>query len=324
MSLFQSRYKKKIDKKEIPLLTIKQHLDIYDNVHIRPPKLETDAHASDFEPQAVALLNNNGLENKGIPIRCDHYLLALCIKGHADKRQNQHRFQITEYSAHFIQPGEIHSFSNTSSDFEIYLLLFDKSYLSKANPSSEMLDSLLYVGPDNRPDIHLDRKEFDQWKNLFHQLDQEMAGKADYYQQVVRSLIIHLLYLLKRKHSANIKRSRTSRQEQIYGEFRALIESHFQLKISVAEYAELLHISPKHLSETVKLVTNHPALHFIQERVVDESRYLLVYTSLNVKQIASKLNFDTPSHFVRFFKKHTGVTPMRFRIIRNNVINGIN
>ena len=72
-------------------------------------------------------------------------------------------------------------------------------------------------------------------------------------------------------------------------------------------------VSAKHLSEIVKSATGLTALHYIHERVIQEAEYLLVYTLLSIKEIAFTLQFDDPSHFSRFFKKHKQLSPIEFR-----------
>jgi AraC-like DNA-binding protein len=51
--------------------------------------------------------------------------------------------------------------------------------------------------------------------------------------------------------------------------------------------------------------------------MIMESKNLLTYTSLTVSEIAFKLHFSEPTHFIRFFKKETGLTPADFRQQKN-------
>jgi len=313
MNLFQSNRKTRVDKKEIPLLTIDESLDIYRKSNAPGSDFGMDISKTNFSHEGTVLLVSKGLENSGIPLRCDYYVLILCLGGQTQLRQNHHRFQIGAQTVQLIQPGEIHSFSDTSSDFQAYVLLFERANLSESGISSEMLDTLFYADPNVLPEIRFGKEELPTWLVLFNQLDFEIREKRTYYQDIIRNLIIHLLYLIRRKRSDTSFGKKLSRQEQLYRDFTVLIETHFQHKKTVSAYAQAMNLTPKHLSETVKKVTNHTALYFIQERLIHESQYLLIYTSLNIKQIASKLNFDTLSHFVRFFKKQTGVTPLLYR-----------
>ena len=51
----------------------------------------------------------------------------------------------------------------------------------------------------------------------------------------------------------------------------------------------------------------------IHERLLLEAKRLLRYSDLPVADIADQLNFEDPSYFSRFFKKHTGFSPSEFR-----------
>ena len=66
-------------------------------------------------------------------------------------------------------------------------------------------------------------------------------------------------------------------------------------KKKVYEYAVLLEITPNHLSETVQQTLNSSALSFIHKRILKEIEYLLSFSDISIKQIASALNFDSAS-----------------------------
>ena len=273
-----------------------------------------DLYSPDFKAEKIVLLSNNGDENKGVPIRCDHYIIVLCVSGACYRRINHHQFQITAQSAHIITPGQIHSFSNTSNEFEIYILLVEQSFLAQFNLAPLILDNLLTVDANCHPNMPLDENEFSAWRSIFQQIDQELRSKHRYHQEIITTQIFTLLFLIKRKLFNNAQQKpRLSRQSEIFTTFKSFIEQHFQEKRTVRAYADLMHITPKHLSETMKAITNHSALYHIHERIIHEGEYLLVYSCQSVKEISNALNFETPSHFGRFFKKHKGVSPLKFR-----------
>jgi AraC-like DNA-binding protein len=51
----------------------------------------------------------------------------------------------------------------------------------------------------------------------------------------------------------------------------------------------------------------------IQERIILEIQRLLLHSDLNINQIGYRLGFDDPSYFVKYFKKHTKISPSEFR-----------
>ncbi|PWJ45017.1 AraC family transcriptional regulator [Sediminitomix flava] len=306
----------KNDKHPIPLQTIENSLALYKHLHAPAPSFGMDIFSEDFEAKDVVILGNNGEGNKGIPIRCDHFVMVLCVSGESHRRINHHRFQIRPQTAHFILPGQIHSFSNTTDDFEIYILLFERSFLAQSKLIAPILDNLLQLDVDCTPSFELTKSEFEDWIHTYQQIAIETKTRDKYYQDILTTHISNLLWKVKRKTASKEHlNNRTNRQEELFTQFKQFIEKYYLEKRTVSEFAELLFISPKHLSETVKEVTNHTALYFIHERMLHEAEYLLVYSSLNIKEIADALRFENPTHFGRFFKKYKAVTPVQFRLM---------
>jgi len=62
-----------------------------------------------------------------------------------------------------------------------------------------------------------------------------------------------------------------------------------------------------------KQITGKTALEQIHEMLVLEAKVLLKQSEMNVSEVADYLKFEGPSYFTRFFKKHTGYTPLDYR-----------
>lgn len=52
---------------------------------------------------------------------------------------------------------------------------------------------------------------------------------------------------------------------------------------------------------------------WVYDVVVLAAKRYLKTTSLTIQQVSEALNFSTPSSFVRFFRQHTGYTPLEYR-----------
>lgn len=94
----------------------------------------------------------------------------------------------------------------------------------------------------------------------------------------------------------------------------ALLEDPRQPFVRVKGYAELLHVTPKYFSWVCKRLSGKTANEIICEEVVRQAKLMLRDNSLSIKQIAERLNFANQSHFGTFFRRHTGVSPCRFRM----------
>jgi AraC-like DNA-binding protein len=102
-------------------------------------------------------------------------------------------------------------------------------------------------------------------------------------------------------------------QSGLFRKFKRLLEDNFLQVHKVNEYASLLNITEKHLNEICKRFNGKTASAMVFDRLVLEAKRLLQHSDLTIKEISFQLNFNDPSHFSKFFKKHTGVTTKDFR-----------
>jgi len=96
-------------------------------------------------------------------------------------------------------------------------------------------------------------------------------------------------------------------------QLRALVDEFFRKERQLGFYAERLCMTIDRLNDHVKRATGVTAGHLVRQRVLSEAKRQLVFTMQPIQDIAAELAFSDPSHFARFFRKHTGTTPHEFR-----------
>ncbi len=94
---------------------------------------------------------------------------------------------------------------------------------------------------------------------------------------------------------------------------RYLVEENFRQQRQLSFYAGKLAMTPDRLNDHVKRAAGVTAGHLIRQRVLTEAKRQLVFTNQPINEIAYDLTFADPSHFTRFFRKQTGLTPQAFR-----------
>ena len=105
----------------------------------------------------------------------------------------------------------------------------------------------------------------------------------------------------------------STRKEVLVHDFFELLAQHYATERRVAFYASKLCVTPKHLTAMVKDVTHLSILEWINNVTVLNIKRQLRTTQATVLQISEELNFKTPSTFVRYFRQHTGTTPLKYR-----------
>lgn len=151
---------------------------------------------------------------------------------------------------------------------------------------------------------------------MYEYIDLETKSENSDYKEVIRLHILEMLYILKRRKLLNqhLSLQASTRAEQITSHYLELIEKHFLTQKSVKAYANMLNITSKHLSETIKATTQKSALSFIHARIIKEIVYLLTYTHCSLKQIAAALNFSTQTTCSRFFRQYYKISPKQYRL----------
>lgn len=104
-----------------------------------------------------------------------------------------------------------------------------------------------------------------------------------------------------------------NREGNLLKEFNELLSKNLNTSRSVKYYADLLAISSKKLNSITKIHWGITAKEFIEERIIHESKKILLETPDTIKQISYTLGFTEPTNFNKFFKKFTSTTPLQYR-----------
>jgi AraC family transcriptional regulator, transcriptional activator of pobA len=103
--------------------------------------------------------------------------------------------------------------------------------------------------------------------------------------------------------------------------FRQLVEERFREHWEVAQYAEALGVTPGRLHAIATRTLGRTPRALIQQRIIYEAAVRLERSAITVKQLSYMLGFRDSAYFNRFFAKHVGIPPARYRsaIVHRNV-----
>lgn len=163
----------------------------------------------------------------------------------------------------------------------------------------------------------LPRKQKTQWTLLAGILDDiqlEWSGDQLAKELALKSLVRLLLIRMARlsfKRSAS--RTVNSEDLRLFRRFTDLIEEHYQEQWHLPRYTTEMAISESRLNQTCQRIANTSPKKLIHDRVLQESKRLLIFSNLSSNEICYQLGFSDPAYFSRFFKKHTRMTTQQFR-----------
>lgn len=106
-------------------------------------------------------------------------------------------------------------------------------------------------------------------------------------------------------------------QVQLFERFYHLVMERHRQSRKVEDYARCLCITPKHLSTTVKLLTGSSAGEWISHSVISDAKTLLrSKQGEHIQSVAHTLGFPDTASFNKYFKRHTHMTPGKWRALR--------
>jgi AraC family transcriptional activator of pobA len=101
--------------------------------------------------------------------------------------------------------------------------------------------------------------------------------------------------------------------------FRARIEDRFRRRESIAAHVAALGTSETSLRVACARIAGRSPAAMLDQRAMLEARRALLYSNLSVAEIGYALGFADPAYFTRFFTRHAGRSPLRYR--RANALN---
>lgn len=254
------------------------------------------------------------------PIRSNLFVFSLVTEGEMHFNLNLISHQVKANQVCLFAPSKTVEITHISNDCKFTFMVFTPDFLTKSGFLVHHKDVLEAWSPRFMPILELTKHEADTLRWLLMRMKELNAPENAHVfkQEVIYHTFMHLMY-----ETANMSRSRKevaaskiNRKEYLAVRFLQLLSVHFKIHRSVQFYANALFITRKYLSKTIKEITGKTPGMLIEEAVLNEARLLLSNPSLAVNDIALTLNFSNQSVFGKFFKKHLGVSPSQYRIIK--------
>lgn len=228
--------------------------------------------------------------------RHDFYYLLALKKGKGDHAVDFISYEVNDNMVFFIRPGQVHQLTLKAGSTG-YLVVFKTDFY--ASPLLRKVN-LCYTNTKRSLAILTD-------------IFQEYSDKQEAYQKVIQANLDIFFIELVRQHSQSSPEGINTYAQERLEEFLELLTQHIAHHKQVAQYADMLHLSPYQLNAITKATLGKTCSAVINEHIILESKRYLLATADQVNQIAWHLGYVDVSYFIRLFKKHTGYSPEAFR-----------
>jgi AraC family transcriptional regulator, transcriptional activator of pobA len=216
-------------------------------------------------------------------------------------------------------------FINSNQHFEIqhisegagFMIFYNRDfYCIQIHDREVACDGLLFNNIFEMPMTELSAKEDLIIRQSFMLIQEELETNASSQEEMIRTylkqVIIRATRIWKEQNLGDLNKE-PAQELDFFRDFSRLVEIHFREKHSVSDYADLLAVSAKTLSNKFSRLHLAQPNEIIKDRILLEAKRLLTYSSMTVKEIAYDLGYEDPAYFNRLFANKTGDTPVAFR-----------
>ena len=194
-------------------------------------------------------------------------------------------------------------------------LLFNSNFYCIFGHDNEVsCNGFLFNGTSDIMRLRLTLEQKEILLDITSKFRNEYLIKDNLQEEMLRILlkrfIISCTRFAREKFSINHEKEKSF---DIIRQFFVLVDNHFKEKKQVQNYAEMLHRSPKTLTNLFSSYGFSSPLRIIHERTEAEVKRLLLYSTKSAKEIAEILGFEDLASFSRFFKNMTGESISDFR-----------
>ena len=251
--------------------------------------------------------------------RRDYYKITLVI-GNSEVHYADQVVEVKKQALSFSNPHIPYKWEHLDNIRSGVFCIFNQHFFHQYGN----LDQYAVFQPGGTHIFELTDAQVDQVNAMFKRMFEEINSDYIHKYDVLRTIVFELIhYAMKMQPSAKFDKQPINASQRISTLFMELLERQFPIDEnhqsitlrSASDFAKQLNVHVNHLNRAVKDTTEKTTSQIIAERLLQESKILLKHSTWSVSEIAYALGFTEVTHFNNFFKKHTRISPLKFRNI---------
>jgi len=198
-----------------------------------------------------------------------------------------------------------------------YMIYYNRDfYCVQIHDAEVACDGLLFNNLSNMPMTTLKAEDTGIVDNIFKLINEELSVAQLQQEEMLRVYLKQLIIFstrLWRIQQLGDQNNSTDQDTGFFRQFSLLVENHYRDKHTVADYAQIMGMAPKTLTNKLRKMNLSQPNEIIKDRIILEAKRLLIHTSMSAKEIAYQLGYDDPAYFNRLFALKAGDNTSEFR-----------
>ncbi len=250
--------------------------------------------------------------NPASPHRVEFNCLLYITEGSGEHFIDFNHHPIKAGSFIFIQKHQVQAFDFTHCPQGLVILFTDMYFAelqTKIRLPSIMPNNLTSLYD---PVINVSSQLKSSCEALLNEIIVEQKSKDSdglLMQLIFSALFIKIMKEIPQSQTKNLTDVRSKK----FYDFIRLIEDRSITSREANDYANLLNMTYKSLNQICKLASNKTAKQLIDLETILEAKRKLAVENIQVQALAYELGFDEVTNFVKYFKRHTALTPSEFK-----------
>ena len=282
------------------------------------PKVEFHPHRSENIGIEVIWLNDlynratPSDHNPSLPHRVEFHCFIYITKGEGAHFIDFNHYPVQEGSCIFVNKHQVQAFDFKSRP-EGYLILFTDEFIDVIRTNirtplflpTQLITTYL-------PTFTLTSALKLSCESLLLEINNEQERTAA-DPLVMQLLFAALMLKINREKPGGYTQNLSEARIKKFLQFMQLVEDRHSKTREASDYANAMHMTYKSLNEICKLASSQTAKQLIDAHTVLEAKRKLIVENPQVQTLAYALGFDEVTNFVKYFKKHTLLTPSQFK-----------
>ena len=245
--------------------------------------------------------------------------ISIIAKGHGVYRVGNQIYHFSPGDVFLFSTNEAHCITETVDELQIINLQFEPRFIwIPGNDAFDLryLDVFFHRNGLFRHQLLHDDPRAEEIRVLLRQIDHEFLQKDDFYDMMVKNMLLTMLVLIRRNYADWFESAPSTHKAHLIDQLGATMrymDEHLADELNLEMLADKAHMSRSHFCALFKELNGLAPWEYIISRRVSRAANLLRQTTLPITQIAADCGFNTPASFNYAFRRQTGKSPSQYR-----------